>query len=85
VVEPVNPSLAVGLVTLDGTDVVGLAVVVPSDDLDDVDLIAVVDDRLPTLGVQVIIRHVDPLKRRSERKVLNFSGVRTFLLKESGP
>jgi len=69
VVEPVNPSLAVGLVTLDGADVVGLAVVVPGDDLDNVDLVAVVKDGLPPFGVQVVIRHVDPLKTtvRTER------------------
>ena len=62
VVEPVNPILAVGLLTLDGTDVVGLAVVVPGDDLDNVDIVAVFDDGLPALVIQVIIRHVDPLK-----------------------
>lgn len=62
VVETVNPSLAVGLFTLDGTDVVGFTVVVPGDDLDDVDLIAVADDGLPALVVQVVVRHVDPLK-----------------------
>lgn len=44
VVKTVNPILAIGLVTLDGTDVVGLAVVVPGDDLDNVDLVAVVDN-----------------------------------------
>ena len=44
VVETVNPIVAIGLVTLDGTDIVGLAVVVPGDDLDNVDLVAVVDD-----------------------------------------
>ena len=55
VVESVNPVLAVGLVTLDGTNVVGFAVVVPGDDLDDVNLVAVVDDGLPALGVQVVV------------------------------
>ena len=62
VIETVNPVMAVWLLTLDGTDVVGLAVVVPGDDLDNVDIVAVFDDGLPALVIQVIIRHVDPLK-----------------------
>ena len=37
VVETVDPILTVGLVTLDGTDVMGFAVVVPGDDFNDVD------------------------------------------------
>ena len=73
-VATVNPILAIGLVTLDGTDVVGLAVVVPGDDLDYVNLVAVVDDGLPTLVVQVVVRHVDPLKTTpgSEKNVVKF-------------
>lgn len=73
VVEPVNPGLAIRLVTLDGTDVVGLAVVVPGDNLNDVDLIAVADDRLPALVIQMVVRHVDPLEtkvRESDGKFL---------------
>ena len=37
VIETVDPGLAVGLVTLDGTNIMGFSVVVPSDNLDDVD------------------------------------------------
>ena len=62
VIEAVNPVMAVWLLTLYGTDVVGLAVVVPGDDLDNVDIVAVFDDGLPALVVQVIVRHVDPLE-----------------------
>ena len=81
-VETVNPILTVGLVALDGTDVVRLAVVVPGNDLDDVDFGAVADDGLPTLVVQVVVRHVNPLKvtARSERNVVDFYRIRTFLL-----
>jgi len=72
VVETVNPILAVGLITLDWTDVVGLAIVVPGDDLDYVDLVTVVDDGFPALGIQVVTRHVDPLETTVmlERKVV---------------
>ena len=71
-VETVNPILAVGLITLDWTDVVGLAIVVPGDDLDYVDLVTVVDDGFPALGIQVVTRHVDPLETTVmlERKVV---------------
>jgi len=61
VIETVNPFLAVGLVAPDRTDVVGFAVVVPGEDLNNVDLIAVADDGLPALVVQVVVSRVDPL------------------------
>ena len=61
-VETVDPILAIGLVTLDRSDIMGFTVVVPGDDLDDVDGAAVSDDGLPAFVVQVIIGHVNPLK-----------------------
>lgn len=60
-VEPIDPCLRVGLGALDGTNVVRLAVVVPRDDLNDIDGIAVGNQCLPTLGVQVIVGGVDPV------------------------
>ena len=52
-VEPVDPGLAVRLSALDGPDVVRLAVVVPGDDLDDVDLGSRGDEVFPAGGVEV--------------------------------
>ena len=66
VVKTVDPVLAVGLVTLDGTNVVGFTVIVPGDDLDDVDRAAVGDDSLPAFVVQVVVRHVDPLEIKNQ-------------------
>lgn len=63
VVKAVNPVLAVGLITLNGTDVVGLAVVVPGNDLHQVELVAIFDDGFPALVIQVIVRHVYPLNQ----------------------
>ena len=60
-VETVNPILAAGLIIPDGAEVVGLAVVVPGENLDNVDLVAVCDDGLPARVVQVVVRRVDPL------------------------
>lgn len=61
-VEPVDPGLRVGLGALAvGADVVRLAVVIPRDDLDNIDRITVRHQRLPSLRVQMIIRRVDPV------------------------
>ena len=62
VVEAVHPVLAIGLVTLNGTDVVGFAVVVPGDDFDNIDRTAIADDCLPTRIIQMVVGHVNPLK-----------------------
>lgn len=74
-VKTVDPILAIGLITLDGTDVVGLSVVVPGNDLYYVELVAMFDDGLPAFVIQVIVRHVNPLKQTagSERYVAKIS------------
>ena len=63
-VVTVDPILAAGLVTLDGPD------------LNHADLVAVGDDSLPALVIQVITSHVNPLKTKvgSERNVVKFVG-----------
>ena len=58
------PSPAVGLVTLNGTDVVGLSVVVLGDDLGNIDgqLDAIADDCLPGLASRLAVsfqRHTE--------------------------
>ena len=86
-IEAVHPVLAVGLVTLNGTNVVRFTIVIPSDDLDNIDRAAIGDDSLPAFVVQVVVRHVDPLKTmvKREGEMEECWSVRTFLLKESGP
>jgi len=61
VVETVNPSLRVGLSSLNGGDVMRLAVVIPSEEFDQVNLVAVFDDGLPAGSVQMIITVVNPV------------------------
>lgn len=53
VVEAVDPGLRVRLSAVDGTNIVRLAKVVPSDDLDKVVHVAIGDDVLPSSWVQV--------------------------------
>ena len=59
VIEAVDPRLRHGLYALDGPDVVRLAVVVPGVDLDEVDRVAVRDERLPALREQPVVAAVD--------------------------
>ena len=61
VLEAVDPGLAAWLVSGDGPDVVGFAVVVPSDDLDNVELVTLADNGFPASGVEVVVREVDEL------------------------
>jgi hypothetical protein len=61
VLEAVDPGLAAWLVTSNGPDVVGFAVVVPSDDLDNVEFVTLADDGFPASGVEVVVREVDEL------------------------
>ena len=61
------PSLRVGLGALDRADVVRLAVVVPVENLHDVDLIAVRNQGLPSRIVGPIVSEIDPLRKRSAR------------------
>lgn len=48
VLKTINPSLRIGLGSVDRTNVVGFTEIVPSKELDDVELVAVADDVLPT-------------------------------------
>ena len=61
-VEPVNPSLGVRLCTFDITDVVRLSVVVPGDNLNYIEFIALVDDVLPAGRVEMGVSVIDPLE-----------------------
>ena len=63
VIKTIDPILAVGLVTLDGTDVMGFAIVVPRDDLNYINRAAIGDNCLPAFVVQVVVRHINPLKK----------------------
>ena len=62
VVEAVHPSVGPGReLTVFGPDVVGLAEVVPGDDLDEAHFVAARDDVLPTRDVEMLIAIVDEL------------------------
>lgn len=60
-VHPVGPGLTIRLVALDRPNVVRLAIIVPCQDLDDVELVPGVKDGFPALGVQMLIRQKDEL------------------------
>ena len=62
VIETVDPGLGIWLGAFDGSDVVRLAEVVPSNHLDHWDLVAGSDDRLPTGRVE-LVRKVNELKK----------------------
>ncbi len=62
-VEPVHPILRVWLSAMDRADVVGFTEVVPSDDLDHIEHVAVVNDTLPSCRVQMRVSIVDKLLR----------------------
>lgn len=61
VVKAVNPGVGHQLSTLDGTNVVRLAVIVPGNDFNHVEHVTLLDDVLPTSGIQMGVRVVDPL------------------------
>ena len=60
VIETVDPSLRIRLRALNGSNVVRLAEVVPSDHLDHWNLVAGSDDRLPASRVE-LVRKVNEL------------------------
>lgn len=62
-IQAVNPGLRVWLSTLNGPNIVGLAKVVPGNDLCKVDLVTVADESIPSCGIQMGIRVVNPLIR----------------------
>lgn len=61
VAHVVDPCLRIGLGAVDRADVVRFTIIVPGDDLDEVEQVAVGDDFLPTRVVQVRTSVVDPL------------------------
>ena len=61
VLKAIDPGLAARLVARNGPDVVGLAIVVPGDDLDNIELVTLFNDGLPTPSVEVVVREVDEL------------------------
>ena len=64
VVKAIHPGLRVGLSTVDGADVVGLAKVVPGADLDEIVHVAVLEDAVPASRVEMGARVIDPLQPR---------------------
>lgn len=87
VVKAVNPGVGHRLSTLDGTNVVRLAVVVPGNDLNHVEHVTLLNDVLPTSGIQMGVRVVDPLfwDKVSIKLWQIMKTRRTFLLKVSAP
>ena len=59
--KAIDPGLAARLVARNGPDVVGLAIVIPGDDLDNIELVTLFNDGLPTPSVEVVVREVDEL------------------------
>ena len=62
VVKTINPSLRVGLSAMNGADIVRLAKVVPSADLDEIIHVAVLENAVPTSRVEVRTGIVNPLQ-----------------------
>lgn len=60
-IEAIDPGLAIWLITLNRPQVVRFAIVVPSQALDDVNLVTDLHQAFPALGVEVIVAQVDPL------------------------
>ena len=87
-VEAVDPSFgASGKVTVLGTNVVGLAEVVPGADLDERYLVTVGDEGLPPSDPKVLVTVENELMKRSGRNLLvpQYQKSLTFLLKVSAP
>lgn len=57
-IETVHPSLRHWLHAFDGSNIVGLAVVVPGDDLGEGDLGAILDEEFPALGEEPVVAAV---------------------------
>ena len=64
VVEPVHPSRPPRLHVVDRPDVVRRAVVVPSEDLDERDVVPVLDEKVPALSQQPVVAAVDEVLAR---------------------
>ena len=87
-VEAVDPSFgASGKVTVLGTNVVGLAEVIPGADLDEGNLVAVSDKSLPTGDPEVLItiEHELPNETLALVQSTDARCLLTFLLKVSAP
>jgi len=61
VVKAVDPSLGVRLSSLDRSDVGGLSVVVPSEGLDEIELVPVGDEGFPSRSVEPFVGSEDPV------------------------
>jgi len=61
-IEAIDPRLAIWLSTLNGTQIVRFAIVVPSQALDDVNLVTDLHQAFPALGIEVIITQIYPLE-----------------------
>lgn len=64
VVHAVCPSLAVWLAPLNRANIVRLAIVVPGQNLDDINCVSSLDKRLPALGVKMLVRQEDELQNQ---------------------
>ncbi len=84
-VHPVGPGFTVRLSAFDRPDVMRFAIVVPSVDFDNVELVTRVNKRLPSPGVEVLVAKIYEL-REYQRGNQDYQREKlTFLLKESGP
>ena len=57
----IDPRLGLRLSTLNGSNVVGFTIVIPSEDLDEVELVTVLDNAIPASVVEVVVGVVDEL------------------------
>lgn len=67
VVEAIDPCLRVRLIGANGANVRGFAVVVPGEDLKQVEQVAVVDESLPSESIAAPVRVVKPLSTNEVR------------------
>lgn len=60
-VEPINPSLTIRLGTLNRPNIMTLAVIVPCNDLHDINLVSRCDEGFPTGRIEVRVGVIDEL------------------------
>lgn len=66
-IEPIDPSLTIRLIALNRPNIMTLAVIVPSHDLDDIDLVSRGDEGFPAGRIEVRVCVVDELSNNTAR------------------
>lgn len=79
----INPGLRVRLSALDRGDVVGFTVIVPGEDLDEVELVTVLNDAFPAGVVEVVVGVVDELQNNIKYGALSKNVKITHVLVEA--